>query len=132
MRRLMAATSSRTTPRKRSRMAASSVGVVQHLHRRLQVAQRRAAAFGQAVQQRSRALSSAKSRVMLSSISTKPLIGAGRRPVVRRAHRRHLHAQQLAAARGGDELRRRAGRAALQRCCTLSSACATSLRSNTV
>ena len=45
------ATSSRITPRKRSRIAALDVGVVEHLDRRLHVAQRRAAALGQAVQQ---------------------------------------------------------------------------------
>ena len=51
---------------------------------------------------------------MLSSISTKPCqrgVVGGRRAA---AHRRHLHAQQLPAARGGDELRRGLRRAALQ------------------
>ena len=38
-------------PWKRSRVGGVQVGVVEHLHRRLQVAQRRAAAFGEAVQQ---------------------------------------------------------------------------------
>ena len=110
------------------------IGVVEQLDRRLQVAERRPAAFGQLVQQRSRADSSAKSRVMLSSISTKPFSaasdGVSEPPVI--AHRRHLHPQQLPAARAGDELRRRVLAAPrCRRCCTLSSACATSLRSNT-
>jgi hypothetical protein len=52
---------------------------------------------------------------MLSSISTKP-VSVRRRRHGRgdAAHRRHLHAQQLAAAGAGDELRRRVGGAALQ------------------
>ena len=52
---------------------------------------------------------------MLSSISTKPPSGPRSGALARRvAHRRHLHAQQLAGRRAGDELRRRAGRAAPQ------------------
>jgi hypothetical protein len=72
---------------------------------------------------------------MLSSISTKPLtmqrLLAPRLAGRYRAHRRHLHAQQLAArvvvTNCADGWPRRA--AALLH--ALSSACATSLRSNT-
>ena len=76
---------------------------------------------------------SSKSRVMLSQHQHEARqlaasSGAGRRI----AHRRHLHAQQLAGARAGDELRRRAGAAPrCSRCWMLSSAWATSARSNT-
>jgi hypothetical protein len=88
-------------------------GVVEQFHRRLQVAQAAALAFGDTVQQ----------------LVTRGVLGQVARDVVQHqheaiervfgpglggAHRRHLHAQQLAAARGGDELRRRVGGTALQ------------------
>ena len=106
------------------------VGVVEHLHRRLQVAQRRAAAFGEAVQQ----LVAGRFVLELARDVVEHQHEAVHRRIVRRgaAHRRHHRAQQLPGRRGGDELRRRLRRAALQpRCSIFSSACATSLRSNT-
>ena len=81
-----------------ARAAGIDAFVVEQLHRRLQVAQRGAAAFGEARAAACRARTRRRSsRVMFSSISTKPLQRhfAGLR--VDLAHRRHLHAQQLLA-----------------------------------
>ena len=87
------------------------VGVVQHVDRRLHIGERRAAAFGQPEQQ------AVALRILLEvarDVVQHQHEAADRTvAVVAAAHRRHLRAQQLAGARGGDELRRRAGDAAL-------------------
>ena len=88
------------------------VGVVEHFHRRLQVAQRCAAAFGQALQQlvlRGVALVVARDVVQHQHEAAQGRVGS-----LAVAHRGHLRAQQLPALGDGDELRRRRGRTALQ------------------
>ena len=88
------------------------IGQLEHLDRRLQVAERSAAAFGQAEQQ-------AVAQGLLLEVAghvVEHQDEAAQRAVdlalARRVvHRSHLHAQQPAGRRAGDELRRRAGRA---------------------
>ena len=89
------------------------VGQVEHVDRRLHAGERRAAAFGQREQQRvARRLFFELTRDVVQHQHE-----TGDRSAVAVVRRtgdcRHLGAQQLAGARGGDELRRRTGHAAL-------------------
>ena len=87
--------------------------VVEHLDGCLQVAERRAAAFGQAVQKLiPRRFVGEVARDVVEHQHEPVQAGVQRRRD--RAHRRHLHAQQLPTARAGDELRRGVCGAALQ------------------
>ncbi len=105
------------------------VGQVERLHRRLQVAERRTAALGQLVQQAvalrfggevvrdvvEQQHEAGECSLEVGSLDAGSLVAGGL--VVGGldgAHRRQLHAQQLAALRAGDELGRRMRDAALQ------------------
>ena len=111
-RAVIAATSSRTTAWKRSRIGASRSGSSSISTAACRLPSEARLPSVRPSSRRSRRASCSKSRVMSSSIRTKPLRPAFDFALARRVvHRRHLHAQQLAGRRAGDELRRRAGRA---------------------
>ena len=111
-RAVIAATSSRTTAWKRSRIGASRSGSSSISTAACRLPSEARLPSVRPSSRRSRRASCSKSRVMSSSIRTKPLRPAFDFALARRVvHRGHLHAQQPAGRRAGDELRRRAGRA---------------------
>ena len=79
------------------------IGKRQHVHRRLQVGQRGAAAFGQAVQQL--ALLGIGFHAGGHVVQHQHKAGNGGSRLGLGAHRRHLHPQQLPAQRRSDQLR---------------------------
>ena len=112
MRWLMAATSSRTTPRNRSRISGSTSGSASMSTAACMLAsdERLPSVKPCSSWSRNGLFLEAAGDVVEHQHEAADVRGAVGRSLAR-LHRRHLHPQQLAGGRGRDELRRRAGRA---------------------